>query len=219
MKYLWIGVSNSEEGRANIIKNGGKLLSAEVSNDALLAGLGENGVFCDTINSSRLLPYPQYAQKRITPYTWETESGTTGVSVGYLNYPYINLISKKRSLKKEAVKWAKKHKNEDVTVFVYQMHTPFMAAASMIKRIIPLAKIVLIVPDLPQYMDMNMSKLKKVLKKIDWKNICNYMKTVDKYVLYSKHILEVRDRGTVTRGQVMNNGIQITHFSTLFFQL
>ncbi len=190
MKYLWIGVGNSEWGRANIIKNGGKLLSAEVSNDALMAGLEANGVICDSINSSRLPTYPQYAQKRVAPYSWVAPSGSANTSVGYLNYPYINLLSKKRSLKKEAAKWAKENRDEDVTVFVYQMHTPFMAAADVVKRMIPGAKIVLIVPDLPQYMDMNMSRLKKMLKAVDWRLIRGYMKRVDRYILYSRHMAE-----------------------------
>ncbi|MBE6576886.1 MAG: glycosyltransferase family 4 protein [Ruminococcaceae bacterium] len=190
MKYLWIGVGNSEEGRAHILKNGGKLLSAEISNDALVAGLDANGVFCDMINSSRIAAYPKYPEKRIKPYTWTTANGAECQNVGYLNLKYINLLSKKKSLVKAAREWAKKHKNEDVTVFVYQMHTPFMAAASAVKKLIPNAKFVLIVPDLPQFMDMNMSRLKKTLKAIDWKNIRKLMKSVDKYILYSKHMAE-----------------------------
>lgn len=190
MKCLWIGVGNSAEGRAHTLKNGAKLLSAEVSNDALLAGLEANGIFCDTINSSRIANYPQYPEKIITPFSWTCPNGTTGISVSYLNYKYIDLISKKRALVKEAKKWAKQNVNNDVTVFIYQMHTPFMAAADAVKKIIPSAKIVLIVPDLPQFMDMNMSRLKKFLKAIDWEKICGYMKRIDKYILYSKHMAD-----------------------------
>ena len=190
MKHLWIGVGNSEEEREKIIQNGGKLLSADVSNDALMVGLYSNGISCDSINSSRLPTYPAYKQKRILPYSWKKQDGGEGISVGYWNFPYINLLSKTRTLAKAAKKWAKRNKNEDVTVWVYQMHSPFMKAADAVKKIIPSAKIVLIVPDLPQYMDMNMSKLKKALKKIDWINIQRLMKNVDKYILYSKHMAD-----------------------------
>lgn len=193
MKYLWIGVGNSEEGRVHISKNGGKLLSAEVSNDALLSGLDANGIVCDSINSSRLAVYPIYPEKVVTPFTWTYKNGATGKSVSYLNYKYVNLISKKKALIKEAKQWATANRNEDVTVFVYQMHTPFMAAAATVKKIIPTAKFVLLVPDLPQYMDMNMSRLKKILKKIDWNSIRRYMKSVDKYILYSKHMADFLD--------------------------
>lgn len=190
MKFLWIGVGNSAEGRAHIEKNGGKLLSAEVSNDALVKGLQANGIVCDTINSSRLPEYPTYPEKIISAFEWTEENGAKCKSISYLNYKYINLVSKKMVLIREARAWARENIHDDVTIFVYQMHTPFMAAVVAVKKIIPSARIVLIVPDLPQYMDMNMSKLKKVLKVIDWKSICIYMKSVDKYVLYSKHMAE-----------------------------
>ena len=200
MKNLWIGVGNSAESREIIASKGGKLLSAEISNDALLAGLMENGVFCDTINSSRLPTYPEYPDKKIAPVYWQYENGKKGVSVGYTNRKYINLISKRKSLVKEAKKWARENKDEEVTVFVYQMTAYFMAAACTVKKINKNAKIVLIVPDLPQYMDMNMSTLKKLLKKLDWISIKKYMKKVDKYILYTKHMadfLKLKD-GTFT---------------------
>ena len=190
MKYLWIGVGNSEEGRAHFIKNGGKLLSAEVSNDALLAGLDACGIYADSINSSYLPPYPVYKEKKVSSFEWIYENGAKGKNIGYLNYKYINLISKKKRVRKEARAWARENKNEEVTVFVYSMHTPFMAAATAVKKIIPNAKIVLLVPDLPQYMDMNMSTLKKILKRIDWQTIKKNMRYVDKYLLYSKHMAE-----------------------------
>jgi len=190
LKYLWIGVGNSTEGRAHVEKNGGKLLSAEVSNDSLVSGLYCNNIVCDTINSSRLPEYPNYPEKVIPSFEWVEDNGSKGKSVSYLNYKYINLISKKLSLIKEAKVWAHENINEEVVVFIYQMHTPFMAAAAAVKKIIPSAKVVLIVPDLPQFMDMNMSRLKKVLKAIDWKSIQKYMKSVDKYILYSKHMAE-----------------------------
>ena len=190
MKYLWIGVGNSEEGRAHFIKNGGKLLSAEVSNDALLAGLNACGICADSINSSYLPPYPTYKEKTVSSFEWTYENGAKGKNIGYFNYKYVNLLSKKKRVRREAVIWAKENKNEDVTVFVYSMHTPFMAAATAVKKIIPSAKIVLLVPDLPQYMDMNMSTLKKILKRIDWQTIKKNMRYVDKYLLYSKHMAE-----------------------------
>ncbi|MBQ7377974.1 MAG: glycosyltransferase [Clostridia bacterium] len=190
MKYLWIGVGNSKEDRAHILENGGKILSAEVSNDALLAGLDSTGVICDSLNSSRIPSYPTYPEKKIAPQTWSRTGTSVDYNVGYLNYKYVNLLSKAKAMKKAAKVWAKKNRGEDVTVFVYQMHTPFMGAALAVKKVNPTAKIVLIVPDLPQYMDMHMSRLKKILKGIDWRKIRRYMKKIDRYVLYSRHMAD-----------------------------
>ncbi len=190
MKYLWIGVSCSKEGRAHFLERGGKLLSAEVSSDALLSGLAENGVVCDSVNASSLPPYPRYPEKRLPTFRWEEPSGARGVSVGYKNLKYVGLLSKRRALVKEARAWAREHKDEDITVFVYQMHTPFMAAARAVKRIAKGARIVLIVPDLPQFMDLHMSPLKRLLKRLDWRSIRRLSRSVDRYVLYSRHMAD-----------------------------
>ena len=190
MKYLWIGVSNSEDGRQHVINNGGKLLSAEISSSAILSGLAENGIACDSVNAAPLPAYPRYRERTVKEFRWQNADGSTGVSVSYKNVKYLNLLYKKRALIKEAKKWATLNRGEDVTVFVYQMHSPFMAAAKAVKRIVPHARIVLIVPDLPQFMDLHMSRVKKVLKKIDWHTIRRLMKSVDRYILYSRHMAD-----------------------------
>ncbi len=188
MKYLWIGVGNSPENKQHIIQNGGKILSAAVSNDALIAGLDAIGVECDSINCPDIGTYPTYPEKVIKGGVWSRTEKSEDCFVGYSNIKYINVIAKKFAMVKAARKWALRHKGEEVTVFVYQMATRFMQAATEVKKIISNAKIVLIVPDLPQFMDMHMSRIKKVLKDIDWRNIKKLMKSVDKYVLYSKHM-------------------------------
>lgn len=175
--------------KKQIVLNNGKLLSSSVSQDNLLEGM-DNFICCDSINSIRLDAYPTYKELKIKEYRWSRNAESKDVSVSYLNLKYLAIYFKTKSLEKEAKKWAREHKNENVTVFVYSMHSPFMAAAKVIKRIIPTAKIVLIVPDLPQFMDLGMSTVKKILKAIDWKKIQSLMKSVDKYVLYSKHMAE-----------------------------
>ena len=210
-KFLWIGMSMSDEQREDIIKNGGKILSANVSQNNLLDGLYENGVVLDSINSYRLPAYPKYKEKYIKSYSWSRYKESEDVSVSYLNLKYAGLYFKTRALVKSAKKWALKHKDDDVCVLVYSMHSPFMEAAREIKRIVPQARIVLIVPDLPQYMDLGMNRLKTFLKKIDWIKIKALMKSVDKYVLYSKHMAEFLNLKdgiwTVMEGSVNKNDI------------
>ena len=190
MKYLWIGVCLSDEQREFIINGGGKILSANVSQDALLAGFEQNGICFDSINGHRLPYYPVFPHKVIPEYKWSRNGNSTDVSVGYKNKKYLSHIYKTKSLLHEAKAWANRNKGEDVTIFIYSMHSPFMACASEVKKIIPASKINLIVPDLPQFMDLHMSRIKKVLKALDWRKIKKYMKSVDKYILYSKHMAE-----------------------------
>ncbi len=214
MKNLWIGMCTDENLKNHIISNKGKLLSGSVSQDSIIDGLTKNNVELDSINSFRVSEYPIYSEKRIKQYNWSRTGTSKDVEVGYLNLKYIGLYFKTVSLKKAARKWAKEHKGEAPLVFVYSMHSPFMAAAKEVKKILPNSKIIQIVPDLPQYMDFNMSTLKKVLKKIDWLTIKNHMKSVDKYILYTKHMadfLNLKDgqwmvmEGTINLNDVLDS--------------
>lgn len=189
MTYLWLGMGVSEEQEKDIVANGGKILSAVVSQTAILNGLKANGLALDSINSYKLPAYPRYKQKNPPRYEWN-DADNTNVSVSHLNLKYVSHLTRTAAIKKEARRWAKQHKNEDVTVLVYSMHSPLISGAVEVKKIIPNAKIVLIVPDLPQYMDLKMSRVKKILKAIDWIKIKRQMRKIDRYILYSKHMAE-----------------------------
>lgn len=214
MKNLWIGMCTDEKLKKHIISNNGKILSGSVSQDSLVEGLERNGVEFDSINSFRVPEYPVYREKNIKEYKWSRTKDSKDIEVGYHNLKYIGLYFKTLSLKKEAKKWAREHKGEAPIVFIYSMHSPFMAAAKAVKKKLPDSTVVLIVADLPQYMDFNMSPIKKILKKIDWFGMKGYMKSVDKYILYTKHMakfLKLKDdqwmlmEGTINLNDVFEN--------------
>ena len=190
-KYLWIGVSTNEEIRKELLDSGAKIMSGAVSEENLIAGIdtlldGE----MDTLNSYQYPTYPR-GPMRVQRREWNRCDKSKDISVEYLNIKYLNHISRKKSLKKEAKKWAKGlSEGDEAIVFVYSMHSPFLAAAKQIKRYHKNTKVAMLVLDLPQFMDMNMSPLKKILKKIDWRTIRKHMKYVDKYILYSRHMAE-----------------------------
>ena len=187
MKYLWIGLQFDEKTKKILLTSKTKVMSGKVSEDSILNGLHKNGIKLDSINSFRIPTFPTSNTLFCKRYSWKSND-QENISISYLNLKYINQISRTLSLEHEARLWAKKHKNESVTVFVYSMHSPFLAAAAEIKKIIPSANIVLIVLDLPQYMDLGMSSFKKILKALDWKKLQKQMKFVDKYILYSEHM-------------------------------
>ncbi len=210
-KFLWIGVCANQEIKDNVIKNGGRILSATVSQDNILEGFENNDVYPDSINAFRVGEYPRYKELLVKGYKWNRKAETEDINVSYLNLKFVSHFFKEKALVKEARKWAKKNKDNEIVVFVYSMHSPFMTAAKAIKKIVPSAKIVLIVLDLPQFMDLGMNRIKAFLKKIDWKKIQRLMKSVDKYILYSKHMAEFLKLNdglwTVMEGSVNENDI------------
>lgn len=189
---LWIGCLEEEIELIKKSKKGFNLASAQISQMNILNGLEEiKGETFDTINGSVLPPYPIYKDKYVEEIKWSRKNESKDISVGYYNYKYINRVLCKNSVVRATKKWASEnYKGEGLDVFIYSMRSPSMAAGCTIKKIIPEARIFLIVTDLPQFMDLSESKLKKILKKIDWIQIKNMQKQFNGFILYSEKMAE-----------------------------
>lgn len=103
--------------------------------------------------------------------------------VEFCNIWGIRNFSRARALKK-ACKEYLDGDGEKILV-VYSAHTPFLETAAYIKKRIPQVKICLVVPDLPQFMNLaaRVSPLYKVAKSLDIKKMHRLMRCVDQYVL------------------------------------
>lgn len=118
--------------------------------------------------------------------------------VSFCNLWGYRNISRKRSLIKEINKFAN-NKSKKKAILIYSPHTPFLQAAVHVKKIDPSIHVCMIVPDLPQYMNLYEKKslIYNKLKEIDIE-IFNYnLSYVDSFVLlteYMKDILNVKNR-------------------------
>lgn len=194
-QILWVGCLESDEEFKIKAKKGYDLASAQVSQKNLLYGIEEvSGIVCDSINGSVLPPYPVYEDRRIKPVKWTHKQGAFDISVGYKNDKYINRVNCKKAMLKAADEWCeKRYKGDGVIVFVYSMRSAPMATACRVKEKIPQAKIYLIITDLPQFMDLGQSRVKAILKKIDWKSIKKMQKKFDGFILYAGKMAEYLD--------------------------
>ncbi|MFL0493509.1 glycosyltransferase [Priestia megaterium] len=186
-RLLWIGCLESEEEFKIKSRKGYNLASAQVSQYNILTGLEEiTDLVFDSINGSVLPPYPIYKDRKVEEVRWSHKENAFDISVGYRNEKFINRINCKNAMIKAARNWIKeRYNNEELIVFVYSMRTPVMAAACEIKKLIPNAKLYLIVTDLPQFMDLGQSKLKAFLKKIDFVQIKKMQQQFDGFILYA----------------------------------
>lgn len=191
-QLLWIGCLESDEEFKRKAQKGYDLASAQVSQKNILMGVeAVTGLKFDSINGSVLPPYPIYKDRLIQPVIWGHKEDTWNISVGYINDRYVNRLNCKKSMLHEVEKWiANRYKGEELIVFVYSMRSSPMAAACKIKKLIPCAKIYLIVTDLPRFMDLGQSKLKALLKKIDWVLIKRMQKNFDGFILYTSTMAE-----------------------------
>lgn len=114
--------------------------------------------------------------------------------VDFFNFFAIKNIFRKKNLRKLVHSYyledLKNNQLREVTIFVYSPHNPFLEVAIELKEKVKSAHICLIVPDLPQYMNLSskQSVIYKNLKKIDLKKIEKNLKKVDSYVLLTEEM-------------------------------
>ena len=191
-QLLWVGCLESDEEFKNKAKKGYDLASAQISQKSILLGIEKvTGMTFDSINGSVLPPYPVYEDRKIDAVVWEHAAGSRDISVGYLNDKYINRVNCKYAMLNEADVWSQeRYMGGEVDIFVYSMRSAPMATAVKLKKKIPKSRIFLIITDLPQFMDLGQSKLKSILKKIDWLEIKRLLPKFDGYILYTKTMAE-----------------------------
>lgn len=187
-QILWIGCLESDQEFKRKAEKGYDLASAQVSQKNLLLGIERvSGITCDSINGSVLPPYPIYQDRIIESVEWSHTDNSFDISVGYKNDKYINRVNCKNAMIKAADKWIEqRYEGGELIVFVYSMRSAPMAAACKIKDKIKNAKIYLIVTDLPQFMDLGQSRVKAVLKRLDWVSIKKMQRRIDGFILYAE---------------------------------
>lgn len=111
--------------------------------------------------------------------------------VHFLNIWGIRNFSRKKALKK-AIRNFAECDGDDKLIIVYTPHTPLIQAANYAKSIDKNIKICLVVPDLPQYMNLadNVSKVYKMLKKFDVKTFMRENKGVDTYIVLTEAMID-----------------------------
>jgi glycosyltransferase involved in cell wall biosynthesis len=108
------------------------------------------------------------------------------------------------------------NKNREIDfIFVYSTHLPFLKAASHYKKIKKNAKIILIVPDLPQYTNLNdnICFIYKFFKQKDIKKIMKLQDFVDGYVYFSKNMEQHFLQNGISKPNTVIEGIIDYSFS------
>lgn len=190
-RLLWLGYGLSEARRQEIFAKGGALLSAHAVQTTLLQALRNDWrgpVY--TVNLPGVPEYPAFPELLVRRDPWISD-GETNCGVGYLNIKYVSALFKQRAVTKAVKRWSRGlFPGERPLILLYAMTSPFLLAAQVLKKRLPHAHIALIVPDLPEYMDLHMSLAKKLLKHLDARLIRHAQKAVDSWILFSEPMAE-----------------------------
>jgi glycosyltransferase involved in cell wall biosynthesis len=141
------------------------------------------------INLPYVGSYPKrYKNKRILTYPFTISADgreVNGYNVGFCNISGIKHFSRLRNSYRALSDLCD---GSATIVLVYAITTPLLKACDKIKRKYPNTKIVLIVPDLPEYMSSNLSPVLRFLKSVNSWILNRLYRCVDGYVLLSKYM-------------------------------
>lgn len=215
LTVLFLGTLTSDQQNAIFIQNGIRPAPADIVQEYLLKGLCENQIVdrVEAICAPRIRSYPKSRVLHVKKAVFN-KNNCAIQSVDFLNLPIIGFFQRERNIVSACKKWAKKQDTKkEYIVLLYSMHSPFLRAAKAIKELLPNAKIGMIVPDLPQYMS-TYNKLLSTLKKVDEKRIKHYLPTIDKYILYTRHMADyfslLKDQWMVCEGLMDVSKISLT---------
>lgn len=198
-KILFLGGVFPEKSKAIIKKSKGNIQNAaNVFQWNMIEGLldlEENNYEVTVYSAPFVGSWPcRFADLCLDANTFE-KGCIGGVHVTYIpffNAPLIKNISRYISCKLYLRKWIKKNITDELYIIAYSAHTPFVAAMSVLKRKYEFVSH-LVVPDLPQY--MNVSKKQKplyeVLKTYDIKILYRYLKCVDSFTFLTRKMSDI----------------------------
>lgn len=146
----------------------------------------------DILNAIFVGSWPKfYKDKKIEGYKFKHVENSNDFNIGFYNFKYFKHLNRAYELKKNLFKWLEENRNIENKIYVYSYHLPFLYAVSQAKKKYNI-KICLIVPDLPQYMDLSNDKnlIKKILKTLDIKMSKLFLKDIDSYIFLTKYMRE-----------------------------
>lgn len=134
-------------------------------------------------------------------------------NVGFLNLPLVKHFFRYKNSKKYIKKICKKCQNEDIYVIGYSMSESIVKGLLFAKKINPDVKTCLIIPDLPEYMNLSETgnKVFNYIKNINIKNLYNNIKGIDSFVVLTKQMyprLGVETPFVVVEGIASDNVIE-----------
>ena len=198
MKVLFIGGIFDESHYPEIIHKSkkGVEFAANTFQKKLLAGLKVNSVSPMVISAPFIGAYPSdYSESVFKGFEHKDNSGY--LYCHFLNVFGIRNLSRRGNVKR-AVDSFIVDNDEEKCIIVYSPHTPFLQAANYAKKKDSRIKICLVVPDLPQYMNLNQNIpwYYSLLKKWDIKVFMRESKTVDSFVLLTSQMKEQLEVGS-----------------------
>jgi len=220
MDILFIGGVFTKDQQNEIIQKSKSVVqfAANVLQWNIIKGLDAcNNQPISILNAIFVGSYPLlYKDLYIKPTKWGHTEGAKDENIGFLNIYGLKRAWIAFNLANKVVNWAKISTSNKKIIIVYSMNTPFIYAAAMAKKINPNIHLCLIVPDLPEFMNLSKQEdiIYKLTKRIDRLFMNKFLKYIDSFVLLTKYManaINVKNRpwvvieGMVDPDEIGNN--------------
>lgn len=171
--------------------------SANIFQRKLIRGIEKNKIDFKVISAPLIGAYPmRFTKSRFKGFA---EKCNRYEYVSFNNIWGVRNISRTRALKKKIKEYLDCETEDKFLILIYCPHTPFLEAAMYAKKLKPKSKICLVVPDLPQYMNLNESGrgLYDFFKRYDIRHMEKLIAQVDSFVILTepmKDVLKIGNR-------------------------
>lgn len=166
--------------------------AADALQKSIIVGITDYFENVSIVNLPFISSYPLYYKHILSPsgQVMCADDGVTGYSEPFLNVPLLKFLSKKNHAFKGLKDWGQTVNGQKI-IIVYSAHSPLIKAAVQYKeRIDKQTKIVLIVPDLPEFMAQKRNLVIELLKKVDCDSLYKLYRKIDGFVLLTEYMRE-----------------------------
>ena len=144
------------------------------------------------INSMYIGSFPKrYKRLKIDTFKFShtAEDSLKDINVGFFNLTGIKHTSRYLAIKPYLKKWATTTNGKKKVIIAYAMTSTFTHLLKFVKKIDATITTCMIVPDLPQYMNLDKkNEFYNIMKRLEIKSIENDMKYIDGYVILTKYM-------------------------------
>ena len=150
---------------------GGIQYAADALQKSFVEGIGSQREDVEIINEPYIGSYPQrysclYAPKGDFQYKTANGHLVHGKTLQFCNLKGYKMYDSYRVAKNALLSWMRKNEKQDCVIMVYAIYVPFLRAVINVKKKFPSVRILLIVPDLPQYMTPENTVITKLLHRM-----------------------------------------------------
>lgn len=193
VKFLFLGGLFPKETEKEILDNSIHAVqnAANVLQWSIVTGLDENlEEPVDILNSLYIGSWPRRYKKLFIPtYSFKHSDDADDLNVGFCNLCGYKIFSRQHTLNRELKKWIKNTTQKKV-ILAYAMTDVMINALYKAKRLDKNVVTCLIVPDLPQFMNMSskFSVLHTVFKNLDIKFQKSRLPYIDNFVFLTEQM-------------------------------